>query len=403
MRARAPWAGRTLLDLGCGSGYWLSGYADEAAAVIGVEPDPRLLPLAAGRDSRVTVLRGSAEHIPLPPVSVDVVHARFAYFFPPGCDAGLAEVMRVLRPGGTLVFVGNDLRAGEFAGLLRAATGALVPGGGAETDDWWAARGADRTTVRSGWRFTSRADFEAVLRMEFPLKVADPWLAVHPAATGLSYSYALGTPSTSRTGCCAPGDAGAGRHALAHGQREPPSAPIIPGSIMGEWTTHKHSRSRCAGGSRRDAARADRACGRSCCRTWGCWPPGPTRAGGTRRRRGSPGGSMTRTTSPPSSSRTPASVWSAARPECATGTPRGPGNPGGVQGLVFNMSTDPRYRRRGYARACLDALLAWFRDETEAKVIDLNATSDGTALYREVGFTEPRYPALQLRLARPGS
>ena len=81
----------------------------------------------------------------------------------------------------------------------------------------------------------------------------------------------------------------------------------------------------------------------------------------------------------------------------------GPGNPGGVQGLVFNMSTDPRYRRRGYARACLDALLAWFRDETEARVINLNATSDGTALYRELGFTEPRYPALQLRLARPGS
>jgi len=81
----------------------------------------------------------------------------------------------------------------------------------------------------------------------------------------------------------------------------------------------------------------------------------------------------------------------------------GPGNPGGVQGHVFNMSTDPRFRRRGYARACLDALLAWFRDETEAKVINLNATSDGTALYRELGFTEPRYPALQLRLARPGS
>jgi len=80
----------------------------------------------------------------------------------------------------------------------------------------------------------------------------------------------------------------------------------------------------------------------------------------------------------------------------------GPGNPGGVQGLVFNMSTDPRFRGRGYARACLDTLLAWFRDETEARVINLNATSDGTALYRSFGFTEPRYPALQLRLARPG-
>ena len=66
-----------------------------------------------------------------------------------------------------------------------------MPGGGAETDAWWAARGADRTTVRSSWRFTGRADFEAVLRMEFPLKVADPWLAAHPGAVGLSYSYTL--------------------------------------------------------------------------------------------------------------------------------------------------------------------------------------------------------------------
>ena len=191
MRARAPWAGRTLLDLGCGSGYWLGGYADEAAEVIGVEPDPRLLPLAADRDPRVRVLHGSAEHIPLDDQSVDVVHARFAYFFPPGCDAGLAEVMWVLRPGGTLVVVGNDLRAGEFAELLQAAQGALVLAGGQETDAWWAARGADRNTVRTSWRFTGRADFEAVLRMEFPLKVADPWLAAHPGAVGLSYSYTL--------------------------------------------------------------------------------------------------------------------------------------------------------------------------------------------------------------------
>jgi SAM-dependent methyltransferase len=191
MRARAPWAGRTLLDLGCGSGYWLAGYADEAAEAIGVEPDPRLLPLAAGRDSRARVLRGSAEHIPLPARSVDVVHARFAYFFPPGCDAGLAEVMRVLRPGGTLVVIGNDVQAGDFAELLRAAAGALEPAGGPQTDAWWAARGADHATVRSSWRFTSRADFEAVLRMEFPLQVADPWLAAHPGALGLSYSYSL--------------------------------------------------------------------------------------------------------------------------------------------------------------------------------------------------------------------
>jgi GNAT superfamily N-acetyltransferase len=75
----------------------------------------------------------------------------------------------------------------------------------------------------------------------------------------------------------------------------------------------------------------------------------------------------------------------------------GPGNPGGVQGHVFNMSTEPGRRRRGYARVCLEALLAWFRDETGARVINLNATSDGVALYRSLGFTEPNHPYLQLR------
>ena len=77
-----------------------------------------------------------------------------------------------------------------------------------------------------------------------------------------------------------------------------------------------------------------------------------------------------------------------------------PGNLSGLHGNVFNMSTDPRFRRLGYARACLEALLAWFRDETEALVIKLNATNDGIALYRSLGFTEPGNPALQLKLGK---
>ena len=194
MRELAPWAGRTLVDLGCGSGYWLPGYAAEAAAVIGVEPDPALVPLAAARDPRAQVLPGSAEHIPLGDASVDVVHARFAYFWAPHCAAGLAEVRRVLKPGGALVVVDNDHRAGEFAGLLRAAAAAGQGyGDNADvTDAWWAERGATRTAVMSRWQFRTRADFEAVLHLEFP-DVAGRWLAEHPGATGLSYGYVLFT------------------------------------------------------------------------------------------------------------------------------------------------------------------------------------------------------------------
>jgi SAM-dependent methyltransferase len=189
MRQIAPWRGKTLVDLGCGSGFWLSRYADEAGTVIGVEPDPRLVEQARGRDERVQVLAGSAEHMPLPDDSVDVIHARFAYFWPPHCEPGLVEALRVLRLGGSLVVVDNDHRAGEFAGLLRAA-GGDAQGTADATDAWWAERGAARTAVMSRWAFDSRPDFEDVLRMEFP-EVADSWLATHGDAVGLSYGYVL--------------------------------------------------------------------------------------------------------------------------------------------------------------------------------------------------------------------
>ncbi|MEO6205557.1 MAG: class I SAM-dependent methyltransferase [Mycobacteriales bacterium] len=185
MRELAPWKGKRLVDLGCGSGYWLPGYADEAATVIGVEPDDTLLDRARGRDPRVPVTHGSAEHLPLPDASVDVVHARFAYFFGPGSEAGLAEVDRVLAPGGRLVVVDNDPECGEFAALLAAGYPVR------NVDDWWTQRGAERRAVLSDWQFDQRADLEAVLRLEFPARLAQDWLAEHPDRTALSYGYLL--------------------------------------------------------------------------------------------------------------------------------------------------------------------------------------------------------------------
>jgi SAM-dependent methyltransferase len=194
LRRLAPWAGKTIVDLGCGTGFWLARYAAEAGRVIGIEPDPAARARAAQTAAALPgteVLAGSAEHTGLPDDSADIVHARFAYFFPPGTDAGLAEVLRVLRPGGRLIVVDNDYRWGDFSGLLAAASAKPPSEVAATVDGWWRARRASRHEVRSEWRFASRADLTAVLRIEFPAEVADDWLARNPLATGLTYGYVL--------------------------------------------------------------------------------------------------------------------------------------------------------------------------------------------------------------------
>ncbi len=205
MRNLAPWNGRRIVDLGCGTGFWLAGYAKDATRVIGIEPDPALRARAAARIRGLPgaeVMPGSAEHLPLADRSVDVVHARFAYFLTPGIlgqgqagsapgDAGLAEVLRVLRPGGSLVVVDNDYLWGQFADLLAAASTAAPQDTARAIDAWWRERGATRHEVRSQGRFAGRADLAAVLSIELPATVVRSWLARHPAVTRLSYGYVL--------------------------------------------------------------------------------------------------------------------------------------------------------------------------------------------------------------------
>ena len=200
MRVAAPWTRRRLIDLGCGTGYWLPGYAAEAAHVVGVEPDPMLRRLAEERmagSARVTIEAGSAEHLPFADASVDVVHARFAYFFGPGAERGLAEVLRVLAPGGSLVAVDNDHLHGEFAELLaRAATKYTMRDQGIVAA-WWRDHGATHIDVLSEWAFCSREDLEAILSNEFRDGSAEPWLKDHPDRTSLSYGYTIYVVSSS--------------------------------------------------------------------------------------------------------------------------------------------------------------------------------------------------------------
>lgn len=169
----AGWTGLDVLDIGCGTGFHLPRFAATARSVTGVEPHAPLVERAKARVAgmrAVDVLVGPAQRLPLPDASVDVAHARTAYFFGPGCEPGLAEVERVLRPGGVLVIVDLAVRHRPYGDWMRADLPAYDP---VEVDRFFTRMGFDCRLVETRWRFADRASLESVLRIEFSARVAD--------------------------------------------------------------------------------------------------------------------------------------------------------------------------------------------------------------------------------------
>jgi ubiquinone/menaquinone biosynthesis C-methylase UbiE len=188
MRSLASWDGRDVLDVGSGTGFHLPAFAATARSVTGVEPHDALAAIARRRTRRlrnVSVVAGLASSLPLADASVDVAHARWAYFFGPGCEPGLAELERVVRPGGRAFVVDNDPTRSTFGswfarGFPDVDTGAV--------EEFWAEKGWERLRLDTAWTFGSRADLEAVVRIELPGAVADEVLAGHE---GLEVDYAV--------------------------------------------------------------------------------------------------------------------------------------------------------------------------------------------------------------------
>ena len=188
LRDLGGWEGRDVLDVGCGTGFHLPLLAEGARSVVGVEPHGDLVALARRRTRRlgnVEVRHGSATALPLAEASVDVVHARWAYFFGPGCEHGLDELDRVVRPGGRAFVIDNDPTRSTFGAWFRRGYPQRDPTAVAA---FWRARGWERHPLDIAWTFDDREDLEAVVRIELPTTVAEEVLAEHE---GTSVDYAI--------------------------------------------------------------------------------------------------------------------------------------------------------------------------------------------------------------------
>ncbi|MGH7101835.1 MAG: class I SAM-dependent methyltransferase [Acetobacteraceae bacterium] len=98
-----------VLEIGIGSGLNLPLYGPGVRSVIGLEPSPELMRMARPRAAAslvpVELLEASAEALPLEHASIDTVVTTWTLCTVPDAEAALAEVRRVLKPGGKLLFV----------------------------------------------------------------------------------------------------------------------------------------------------------------------------------------------------------------------------------------------------------------------------------------------------------
>jgi SAM-dependent methyltransferase len=98
---------RRILEVGCGWGELAAWLARETAAeVVAVDLSPRMVELA--RERGVDARLADVQALPFGDGEFDCVVAAWMLYHLPDLDAGIAELGRVLRPGGTLVAVTNS-------------------------------------------------------------------------------------------------------------------------------------------------------------------------------------------------------------------------------------------------------------------------------------------------------
>ena len=114
--------GKTVVDVGAGTGKLTRQLVPTGARVIAVEPLEEMREQLLGAVEGVEVLAGSAEALPLPDLAADgiTVAAAFHWF---DVDRALPELHRVLKPGCGLAIIGNGR---DLEQPLQAAVQSII-------------------------------------------------------------------------------------------------------------------------------------------------------------------------------------------------------------------------------------------------------------------------------------
>ncbi|MEO8221552.1 MAG: class I SAM-dependent methyltransferase [Specibacter sp.] len=111
LMAGSPRPIHDVLDVGAGTGKYTQLLAQHGWSLTAVDPSADMLAQLAAVLPHTTTIVGTAEHLALPAHSVDLAVVAQAWHW---CDplAASTEIARVLRPGGTLGLVWNQLDVG---------------------------------------------------------------------------------------------------------------------------------------------------------------------------------------------------------------------------------------------------------------------------------------------------
>lgn len=130
----APAGGRWL-DVGCGNGAFTEMVSQrcQPQGIVGIDPSPEQLAFARARAStaQAEYVQGDAMALPYGPAQFDVAVMPLVIFFLTDPALGVAEMARVVRPGGLVAAYSWDMAGGGFPyALLQeevSALGVAVP------------------------------------------------------------------------------------------------------------------------------------------------------------------------------------------------------------------------------------------------------------------------------------